>query len=181
MLITYPLDLIKSRLVAQVSTVRYRGIIDAVKIIYNENGMKGFTRGLSPSLWGTIPFAGVNFYTYERLKDIYVRFFIPHSTSQHDIPTYARLIFGACSGLVAQTVTSPLDVIRRRMQMEGFTDKYNFNYKNTFQAIASIIRTEGWRGLFKGLSVNYVKCVPMISVNFTIYDLLKKHWLYRKE
>ncbi len=31
------------------------------------------------------------------------------------------LMFGACSGLVAQTVTYPFDVVRRQMQVEGFS------------------------------------------------------------
>ena len=102
--------------------------------------------------------------------------FLPENSNQSEIPTPVRLTFGAISGLVGQTLTYPLDVVRRRMQMDGFVKGFNFQYKNTLHAMFTILKTEKFIGLFKGLSINYIKCIPMVSVSFTTYDLLKKYW-----
>ena len=37
----------------------------------------------------------------------------------HRLPVHIMLTFGACSGLIAQTATYPLDVVRRQMQVEA--------------------------------------------------------------
>ncbi len=43
-------------------------------------------------------------------------------------------------------------------------------------AIRNVWRREGHRGLYKGLTINYLKAAPMISLSFTINDSLKKLW-----
>ncbi len=38
-----------------------------------------------------------------------------------------------------------------------------------------IIEEEGYRGLLRGLSINYVKVVPSTAIGFSIYELLKDY------
>ena len=42
--------------------------------------------------------------------------------------------------------------------------------------MGEIWREAGVRGLFRGISINYIRVVPMVAVSFTSYDLLKD-WL----
>ena len=42
--------------------------------------------------------------------------------------------------------------------------------------MGEIWREAGMRGLFRGISINYIRVVPMVAVSFTSYDLLKD-WL----
>lgn len=37
----------------------------------------------------------------------------------------------------------------------------------------SILREQGPMGLFRGVSINYIKAVPSTAIGFTIYDQLK--------
>ena len=39
--------------------------------------------------------------------------------------------------------------------------------------LAAIIREHGYRGLFRGLTVNYIKVVPATAIGFTTYEQLK--------
>lgn len=36
-----------------------------------------------------------------------------------------------------------------------------------------IYRSQGISSLFRGISINYIRVVPMVSVSFTTYDTLK--------
>ena len=77
-----------------------------------------------------------------------------------DIPTPQRLAMGAVAGAIGQTLTYPLDVVRRRMQIAGMPDAQfggeDFA-RGTMRALGRIWRREGARGMFRGISLNYVK------------------------
>lgn len=51
LILTYPLDLIRARLAAQVLTKHYKGISHAIVTIFKEKGVFGLYRGVMPSLW----------------------------------------------------------------------------------------------------------------------------------
>jgi len=66
---TYPLDLIRSRLVCQIGregTGKYAGIIDCCKQIYQqEGGVRALYKGGWPTVIGVVPYAGINFCMHE--------------------------------------------------------------------------------------------------------------------
>merc|ERR1712039_1106024 len=91
-------------------------------------------------------------------------------TSSQELPTGPRLAAGAAAGLFAQTMTYPLDIIRRRMQVHSV-------YRNEWHALRTIYTNEGLvRGLFKGVSMNWLKGPIAVGVSFTVNDLLKS-WM----
>jgi len=45
--------------------------------------------------------------------------------------------------------------------------------QGTPAALIAIVRRQGWRVLFSGLSINYMKVVPSTAIGFTLYDYLK--------
>ena len=110
-----------------------------------------------------------------------------------EFPIIAKLICGAVSGAIAQSsmslncllltltpslpcslssVTYPLDVIRRRMQMKGAMQK-EFPYHNTVHAITTIINNEGVTGLYKGMIPNLLKVAPSVGIAFVSYEFTK--------
>ena len=71
-----------------------------------------FPRGLTPTLLGVIPYAGTSFFTYESLKGWLV-------TRKGGDPSHPllpspleRLACGAVAGLLGQTASYPLDIVR---------------------------------------------------------------------
>jgi Mitochondrial carrier protein len=56
-----------------------------------------------------------------------------------------------------QTLTYPLDLVRRRMQVQALAAAGAPALGNTWAALRDIARSAGWRGLFSGLSINYMK------------------------
>lgn len=90
--------------------------------------------------------------------------------------SYERLAFGACAGLIGQSASYPLDVVRRRMQTAGVT---GHTYGTILGTMREIVSEEGViRGLYKGLSMNWVKGPIAVGISFTTFDLT--HILLRK-
>lgn len=81
------------------------------------------------------------------------------------------MIFGACAGLLGQSASYPLDVVRRRMQTAGVT---GHAYGSILSTLRAIVREEGAvRGLYKGLSMNWLKGPIAVGISFTTFDLMQ--------
>ncbi|KAL6881960.1 hypothetical protein ACP4OV_011432 [Aristida adscensionis] len=180
-LCTYPLDLARTKLAYQVSNVgqpgalgnssrqqTYSGIKDVFKTVYKEGGARSLYRGVGPTLIGILPYAGLKFYIYEDLKS--------RVPDDYKRSVLLKLSCGALAGLFGQTLTYPLDVVRRQMQVQSKQPQNannDFRIRGTFQGLMLIVRCQGWRQLFAGLSLNYVKVVPSVAIGFTTYDMMK--------
>ncbi|PIN06838.1 Mitochondrial solute carrier protein [Handroanthus impetiginosus] len=184
-LFTYPLDLARTKLAYQTSDTRgtvlqgtrqinafpaYSGIRNVIERVYIEGGVCSLYRGIGPTLFGILPYAGLKFYIYEELKR--------HVPEEHQTSILLLLSCGALAGLFGQTLTYPLDVVRRQMQIEHLlpSSQGGVRYRNTLDGLVSIVSTQGWRQLFAGLSINYIKIVPSVAIGFTAYDTMKT-WL----
>lgn len=92
-------------------------------------------------------------------------------------------------GSISQTLTYPFDVLRRKMQVTGMRSSgLGIAYTGAFDALTGIVRTEGVRGLYRGLWPNLreshgtvlvtclmpiaVKVAPSIATSFFTYELV---------
>ncbi|XP_053228519.1 mitochondrial coenzyme A transporter SLC25A42 isoform X1 [Podarcis raffonei] len=162
-MLTYPLDLVRARM-AVTPKEMYSNIVHVFIRISREEGLKTLYRGFAPTILGVIPYAGLSFFTYETLK----KFHAERSGRTQPYPV-ERLVFGACAGLIGQSASYPLDVVRRRMQTAGVM---GHTYSTILRTMRDIIREEGLvRGLYKGLSMNWVKGPIAVGISFTTFDL----------
>ncbi|KNC76356.1 hypothetical protein SARC_11141 [Sphaeroforma arctica JP610] len=174
---------------ALVAPTRYNSVYDCgQKIMYESgdyagrsvtelkrNGQKGspamLFRGLTPSMLGVMPYVALNFALYEVLK---VSAGTLSGADPHaEMGVGTRLTCAALAGALSQTVTYPLDVIKRRMQvMEMSSSRYH--YTGVLDAFKTIKRSESWRGLYRGLLANYIKVVPSITASYFTYEYCKR-------
>eukprot|EP01112_Ceratiomyxa_fruticulosa_P023826 TRINITY_DN92_c0_g5_i1.p1 TRINITY_DN92_c0_g5~~TRINITY_DN92_c0_g5_i1.p1 ORF type:complete len:351 (-),score=59.58 TRINITY_DN92_c0_g5_i1:1038-2090(-) len=174
---TYPLDVIRARLAIENFQSPSKGVppkagsvyISAIRRYSKKDGWRGYYRGMGPTILGILPYAGINYSAFETLKSL-----IPasHMNEKGELPVHIKLVCGGLAGAIGQTVAYPLDVVRRRMQTAGYAEglpPVNLN-DGTFKAMENIIKTEGVRALFKGISINYYKVVPTVSISFTAYE-----------
>ncbi|KAJ7993088.1 hypothetical protein DPEC_G00268800 [Dallia pectoralis] len=169
-MVTYPLDMVRARM-AVTAKQMYSNIMHVFMRITQEEGIRTLYRGFCPTILGVIPYSGIAFYTYETLKKIHAE-----RTRRSQPYTYERLAFGACAGLIGQSASYPLDVVRRRMQTAGVMGQH---YGSVWVTIKIIMLQEGVvRGLYKGLSMNWIKGPIAVGVSFTTFDIV--HDLLRK-
>jgi solute carrier family 25 folate transporter 32 len=65
---TYPYQVIRSRLQTYEARVIYRGAVDVFSQIWAREGMAGFYKGLGPNLFRVLPSTWVTFLVYENTK-----------------------------------------------------------------------------------------------------------------
>jgi solute carrier family 25 phosphate transporter 23/24/25/41 len=166
-IMTYPLDLVRTRLTIQTTDMHYSGIGQGLRhIVKTEGGYTALFRGMAPTLMGIAPYVAINFSTYETLKS----FFVP-SDKPPSVPQ--SLAFGGFSGALAQTITYPIDLTRRRMQLQGFRGQKEI-YCSAWDCIKQTVKTEGIGGLYKGMVPCYLKVVPAIAISFCTYEVMKQ-------
>jgi solute carrier family 25 protein 42 len=111
---------------------------------------------------GVAPYAGLKFGIYDGLKAALQTY---TGKSEGELPWYVRVGSGSFAGLVAYTLVYPFDVVRRRMQTGTM-------YSGVAGAFTTIAREEGIvRGLFRGLSLNYLKVHGARDVFFSVDEV----------
>ncbi|BES91909.1 carrier protein [Nesidiocoris tenuis] len=183
-LLTYPLDTIRARLAFQITGGEmYTGIVHAATSIFKEEGgLKGLYRGFVPTLCGMIPYAGLSFYCFEMFKMLCMKY-IPDwtcaSSSRNTgglvLLVPAKLVCGGLAGAFAQSLSYPMDVTRRRMQLAMMTPETHKFGLGMVQTLALIYKEHGvLKGLYRGMSINYLRAMPMVAVSFSTYELMKQ-------
>lgn len=145
------------------------------------SGLANFFRGFTPTVWGMLPYAGASFLVHDTMSDVMrlpaLRGYttLPNTQGKGADPDkppqlkyWAELTTGGVAGFVSQTLSYPLEVIRRRMQVGAVVGD---GHRLGMTEVARRIWAErGWRGFFVGLGIGYVKVVPMVATSFFAYE-----------
>ncbi|KAI0052354.1 mitochondrial carrier [Auriscalpium vulgare] len=190
---TYPLELIRVRMAFQTRASTSGApprptFLGAARHIYAEGAplpsaapavsrqlfhtfpLLKFYRGFTVSIVGMVPYAGTAFLTWGFLR----QHLLPPSTpgtKQTGTPL-ADLGIGALSGALAQTVSYPFEVVRRRMQVGGLTQPDR--WLRLGETVRAVWSRGGLRGFYVGLSIGYLKIVPMNAVSFAVWQGMKR-------
>lgn len=168
----YPIEVVKTMLTMYPG--KYNGIAAAFRGVLTEVGPKGLYAGLTPTLIAMFPYVGVEFMIYETSK-IAVEAFMKDSNDGVAValPVIISLGLGAMAGAAAQTTAHPLDVVRKRLQVQGINGNPVL-YKNTIDCFAGVAGKEGFGALYKGLGPACVATIPGTGIAYITYEIMKK-------
>ena len=144
--LTYPLDLIRTRLAAQTTVKHYNGIADALMKILRDEGARGLYRGLKPTLIGVGPNLALNFTAYETLRNHLQE--LDHGVH----PMAVDMASGSAAAVVSATATFPIDLVRRRMQMRDAVKGDSF-----VGVFKRVLAKEGLTGLYRGILPEFAR------------------------
>lgn len=156
--------------------------VSKIEGVAPRTGLVNFYRGFTPTLLGMLPYAGMSFLTHDTVGDLLrhpsiVKYTTLPKKEGHPpgkpapLRSWAELTSGGVAGVVSQTASYPLEVIRRRMQVSGAVgDGHRLRIGET---AAMILREKGVGGFFVGLSIGYVKVIPLAAVSFYTYERMK--------
>ncbi|CAO3588918.1 unnamed protein product [Absidia cylindrospora] len=177
--LTYPFDLLRTRFAVQGETKHYTGIFQAMKTIYGAEGMHGFYPGIRPALVQIMPYMGLLFASYDGLAMAFKKMrdeniVSPHYKATHD------MLSGALSGIFSKTAVYPIDVVRKRLQVQGpYLTNYviqstKYQSDSWWQCMKLIAKQEGVKSLYKGLIPSLIKVAPANAVTFLVFEETKK-------
>ncbi|EKV06416.1 Mitochondrial deoxynucleotide carrier protein, putative [Penicillium digitatum] len=165
--VTYPLDLLRTRFAAQGPDRVYGSLRASILDIARHEGAPGFFRGCSAAVAQIVPYMGLFFTTYEALRPAMTWDALPLGSGD--------AAAGVVASVLAKTGVFPLDLVRKRLQVQGptrtrYVHRNIPEYKGVLQSIATIFRTHGVRGLYRGLTVSLLKAAPASAVTMWTYE-----------
>ena len=150
----------------------YPNLPAAVKGLASEKGVKGFYAGWWPGLAGKIPSYALTWTLFQQLKEAHLRAF------HRDPKDIENSIMGCIASATTVTIMIPLDTIKTRLVTQlNYPDLVP--YKGIVDCGRRIFQEEGLVAFYRGLSPRLVSVVPMIGIQFGVYEAMKKAMLMR--
>ncbi|KAF2068801.1 hypothetical protein CYY_009877 [Polysphondylium violaceum] len=173
-----PMDIIKQRLQVQSDTAKshpnqtfYRGSFHAAKVIFKEEGVRGFFRGFLPTLYIYGPYVGIYFSFYEKAKQIGKRYIDFNNDDNKYISLAFQLTNGFMAGSLAAAITCPLDVVKTRIQVQRLGDERL--YTGMLDGFKTILKEEGLSAFVKGMGARVLWLAPGSALTIAAYEQLK--------
>lgn len=176
----YPLDLVRTRLTTEFEGhEHYRGMTDAFKRIAKEEGFMGFYSGLGPTLLVAVPNFAISYSVYGTLKEhaldddlFYNLRRIDADSGEPKLGMMLTVLCGAASGCLSTCLTFPMDTIRRRMQIQNLHVDVEDRLTSR-QQFTNLVTKEGLRSVYRGLTPELLKVIPMVGTMFMVYEWSK--------
>uniref|UniRef100_A0A131Y9C8 Mitochondrial thiamine pyrophosphate carrier n=1 Tax=Ixodes ricinus TaxID=34613 RepID=A0A131Y9C8_IXORI len=176
--VAHPFDVIRTRLVAQLEPKTYPSISQAVRLMWRQEGPRSFYRGMLPTLLQIGPLSGFQFGFYHFFTHLWTLLL---EDDANVTGIRKSVACGALSGIVSKTLVYPLDLIKKRLQVQGFrAEGLNFGRYNGFlHCVRCIFVQEGFLGYFKGYLPSVLKAMATTSSYFASYEAACEMLKYR--
>lgn len=154
-----PLDVLKIKSQTNPEVLKGRGVVDLV-VKENFKLYRGIGWTMARNCPGSFALFGANSLVYTRLFGV---------SGPKDAKGY-QIFFGSMAGGIASImVSSPLDVIKTRIQNKPFDDA-----RSGFKVFSDLMKQEGPHALFKGLTPKLSLIGPKLVFSFTVAQWLIK-------
>ncbi|KAJ2856522.1 Mitochondrial succinate-fumarate transporter [Coemansia erecta] len=174
----HPLDTIKVRM--QLTNMRHQAPEAAKAMpssflgvghrIVQKEGILALYKGLGAVVTGIVPKMAIRFSSFELYKSLL-------ADAEGKVSTAGVFLAGLGAGTTeAVAVVTPLEVVKIRLQAQRHStvDPMDIpKYRNAMHAALTIIKEEGFRTLYKGVTLTALRQATNQAVNFTFYQEFK--------
>jgi len=161
----------------------YRNALECFRAMA-ATGSNSFFRSLPTTLSMNVPYCSLMMMSNESLK----RWLNP--SGQFDLGVY--LFSGGFSGALAAGLTTPLDVVKTRLQVQSLStpvgnvgalpgDAYVVRYSGFASAVGAIYAESGFVGFLRGLIPRMAMFGPSCAISWVAYESCKKTLQRRSE
>ncbi|KAK9805411.1 hypothetical protein WJX73_002357 [Symbiochloris irregularis] len=163
--VTYPLETLRTHMA--MGSNNYGTV---AKDIIGSHGYSGLYQGFHAGLYSSIISNGLGFSSYE----IGVQKYREWNNGRSPSPAQRGFIAGG-SALVVMTAIMPMEVITRRLQIQG-REGHPHLYAGSWECAKRMVAAEGLTSLYRGSLSSYMKVLPSICVVRFLYEGLMQAW-----
>lgn len=160
-----PMDVVKQRL--QLRHSPYHGTLDCIKKTMQEDGISAFYKSYRTTVVMNIPFTAVHFAAYEAGKNVLADIYPQYADEEHFL---VHITAGGAAGALASAVTTPLDVIKTRLQCQGVNGSDRYATGSVLAAARSIVKREGTKSLWRGMTPRILFHTPAAAICWSTYE-----------
>lgn len=157
----------------------YRGLVDAARTIVRTEGAATLFYGYKHTLARDLPFSAIQFAFYEQFRKLALQ---RQPGSDGELSVVAELTTGAAAGGLSGTITTPLDVIKTRVQTQtpGAAALVPaagsaIQTHSVVRGLVQIARHEGLAGLFSGVGPRFVWTSIQLLLMLFLYQVSLRH------
>ena len=161
--VTHPLERIKMMRIFRVREIAGQSLFRSIITVLRTKGVLSLYRGNRVSCIREFPCSGLMFFLYETLKSRLAYWPNWEPELSH------RILSGATAGIIANTVTYPLDPIKALISSD-----LNGELGGIYRVWKNIYLRSGIAGFYHGWTATMCSVTPYIALNMTCFDLLKK-------
>ncbi|KAH8120506.1 mitochondrial carrier [Phellopilus nigrolimitatus] len=170
---THPLDLTKVRmqtLAKHFSGTRPPSTLHVLRVAISDAGVRSLYTGLTASLMRQMSYSLVRLGSYDEIK---------RRLAGNGVPTTGQLLFAAgLAGGLGGIAGNPADILLVRMTTDQLRAPHErFGYPNALIGLASLVKQEGVKGLYRGLGTNTSRAILMNVSQVGSYDFFKVFFL----
>lgn len=165
--ITFPTEYVKTQLqlAEGMHPPKYTGIADCVRQTVRSHGILGLYRGLSSLVYGSIPKAAVRFGVFEKLSNY-------RRDENGKLTSTDGLLCGLGAGLAeAVFIVCPMETIKVKFIHDQTGP--NPRFKGFFRGVVQIVKEEGLRGTYQGLTATMLKQGSNQAIRFFVMTSLR--------
>ncbi|KAG7099021.1 hypothetical protein E1B28_000904 [Marasmius oreades] len=144
---------------------KYKGVLDVIKHLYKEGGLRSIFRGSGATLMRDGPGSAAYFAAYEVTK----KALTPAGHSPSDLNLSAIVLAGGMAGVAMWTLAIPPDVIKSRIQSAP-----TGTYSGIMDCARKTIAQDGAGALFKGLGPAMARAFPANAATFLGVEASRK-------
>ena len=142
----------------------YNGPLDCIKKLSAHEGvLRGLYRGQAVTYYREAQAYGVWFLTFEYLM---AQDMERNNVNRKDISSPKIAFYGGLAGEALWIASYPFDVIKSKMQSDGFGKEQR--YKTMRDCVAQTWRIDGFRGFWKGIGPTLVRAMPVSAGTFAV-------------
>ncbi|KAI3858235.1 hypothetical protein MKX03_001036 [Papaver bracteatum] len=168
----YPLDTLKIRLQQpSLNNTATRSAFGVLRNIVSSEGPCALYKGMAAPLASVSFQNAMVFQAYAILSQAF------NKSLNNDPPSYKSVAIGGFgTGALQSFLLSPVELVKIRLQLQSNKPKTNIreNQEGPRSIIKSILKKEGFKGLYRGLTVTVLRDAPGHGVYFWSYEYTRE-------